>query len=449
MPAPDPKDIDALLQPVKLESFTVTPQTQSKNNFAGIPQIDKSKMWDFSLTEDGDGGRILSFLVDNKTVNFKLQKSESGAPIGAIRLPDSESEDFGIGGQSRKGRAQIHKAGPSRILGTFQTGKNNMTFEMGKSPDKEHDWSLVPRKSPDADVAEFVKAVLEKRGADTLESAPFVQMPVPTWGSIFGKLKDKALNAKFPMPSMDTLTYPLTGPAMGGMAVSGGLGAGAMAIKNMIDRIRGAEHNSLFADMALGAGGGAATAGLWRLFNGVDPKDAGAYTQNMRPGKYPQFTERFTEGKSYWDTLRGLPKNTKVEDGLAIGQLKHQNPEAFSAKATVGAPTQKKAFMSGNQEVDMIALQSILGADPTITPAERRALAGQARMAMSATGSTSVSVNEVKASGLGMLAGYIMSKAMGFGGLGTLASVAIGGAIGRGIGGKSGPTWNSRGYYEY
>jgi hypothetical protein len=52
--------------------------------------------------------------------------------------------------------------------------------------------------------------------------------------------------------------------------------------------------------------------------------------------------------------------------------------------------------------------------------------------------------------GLGMLAGYIMSKVMGFGGMGTIVSSAIGGAIGSTFGGrKNGPQFNSKGYYTY
>ena len=119
-------DVDTLLQPVDLKSISLSSQKPSRQIFAGIPSVNKSKMWDFSLTEDGEGGRLLSFLVDNKTINFKIHKSESGTPIGATRLPDSESEDFGLGGDARKGRAQIHKATPSKIVGTFQTGKNNI-----------------------------------------------------------------------------------------------------------------------------------------------------------------------------------------------------------------------------------------------------------------------------------------------------------------------------------
>ena len=413
-------------------------------------------MWDFSLTEDGEGGRLLSFLVDNKTINFKIHKSESGTPIGATRLPDSESEDFGLGGDARKGRAQIHKATPSKIVGTFQTGKNNMTFEFDKSPDSEHLWSLVPRKNPEANVSQFVKAILEKKIAAEDKGAG---------------LWDKIKKTRVPLPSIDTITYPLTGDAPGGIAVSAGLGAGAMALKNMYDRVSGNEHNSLLTDMLLGAGGGAAASGLFRWLGtpeGKPREDRDLYRNNMNPGQRMLFPQKFYTDKSYWDVLDSIAASKRLsppgmtfkdlirnKDLELSRQFFKDNQDKFNqiVKAQKGASqdddTTKTAFMSGNQEVDMIALQSILGADPTITPAERRALAAQARSAMSASGSTYVSINSVKAGGLGMLAGYIMSKMMGFGGLGTLASVAIGGAVGSSFGGKSGPMWNSRGYYEY
>jgi len=113
---------------------------------------------------------------------------------------------------------------------------------------------------------------------------------------------------------------------------------------------------------------------------------------------------------------------------------------------------QKLAFGTGNQQVDLIALQSILGADPTLTQGDRNILISQARSAMRSSGGQSISIDRVKNMGLGMLAGYILSKAMGFGGLGTIASVAIGGFMGSGSRGgvnSAGPRYNGAGYYTY
>lgn len=390
----------------------VQAQTRSRDIFAGIPSLDKSKMWDFSLTEDGSGNRILSFLVDNKTFNFKLGPQKDGAkPIGALRLPDSESADFGVGGNATKGKVQIHKANPSKLTGTFQTGKTNMSFEMEKTPDTEHDWSIVSRKDPSANVATFVRSILEKKSP-------------PKTAGFLSDLKNKFLDTKVPMIPEGALSYPLTGPLLGGLGVGAGIGAGAMALKNMYDRFNAEseeDYNPLWKDMLLGAGIGAAGVGGMRAMGKSNPPDPNAPINGKKP-------------MGYFDVVYGN-RMARVE------RLAKENLQKKSSE--------KVAFMTGNQTVDMIALQSILGADPTITQAERRALAGQARAAMSETGSTSIPVSKIQSSGFGMLAGYIISKMMGFGGLSSLAGAAIGGFIGNRMGSNSGAMWNSRGYYEY
>ena len=71
---------------------------------------------------------------------------------------------------------------------------------------------------------------------------------------------------------------------------------------------------------------------------------------------------------------------------------------------------QKLAFGTGNQQVDLIALQSILGSDPTLTQGDRNILISQARSAMRSSGGQSISIDRVKNMGLGMLAGYILWK---------------------------------------
>lgn len=496
MPSNVENDVDTLLRPVDLGSFALSTEAPSRNIFAGIPSIDKSKMWDFALTEDGKGERVLSFLVDNKTINFRLGQHKDGSPISATRLPDSESDDFGLGGQARKGRAQIHKAGPKRILGTFQTGKNNMTFEMSKGDEGEHSWSVTSRKDPDATVATFVQRVLEKKGEDSpelravmkgirskilpttqygdilpsvgpvtnekpldkvmqgidkLTVKPNSQNPtvLPEHGGIFANLKERLLKTKIPVPSMDTLSYPITGDLAGGLAVSAGLGAGLMGIKNLLQRVTGREHGSLIKDLLLGAGGGAAASGLVRMFDsgmkasvgevpGAKPnmaqqrnrKTFGMYSGNMLPGAHLIKPPKRPGEKNYWEML----------DDLKLMKANDANNKAAS---------EKSAFLTGNSTVDMIALQSILGADPTITAYERRALLGQAQMAMGSSRDSAVSVSDMQARGLGMLAGYVMSKMMGFGGLGTIASVALGGMVGGNMANHYGPMWNSKGYYEY
>jgi hypothetical protein len=436
----DDSDLQSLLQPVKLESFTVSPERGSRSTFSGIPKIEKSKMWDFSIGEDGSGNRVLSFLVNNRTINFRLSHSDKPEqPIDAIRLPDSETEDFGISGDNRTGRAQIHRSGPNSIVGTFQTGKNNMTFEFQKNESGDQDWRVFPRKNPNANVKTFVNAITGKRASDLdsvlkdLESSTVSTAVTGAPRSLFDAIK----KFRVPIPSVDTVTYPLTGPALRAIPIAGGIGAGAMGLRNMFQRATGQEHNSLLLDLLLGGGVGAGASGAFKLFGqhnspGKTPYETQMYSKNMKPQNSILFPTELATNKSYWDVIRDLPeRKTAQQDNVPIS--KHNK---------------KVAFGTGNQEVDLIALQSILGADPTLTQGDRNILIGQARTAMRSTGQTSVPVNSIRGMGLGMLAGYAISKFFGFGGLGTIASVAIGGGFGR-MGGGSGPTWNSKGYYVY
>jgi hypothetical protein len=110
--------------------------------------------------------------------------------------------------------------------------------------------------------------------------------------------------------------------------------------------------------------------------------------------------------------------------------------------------SQKLAFSSGNQTVDLIALQSILGADPTLTQGDRNVLVAQARAALRKAPGSSINVNQLRGMGLGMLMGYATSKLVGVGPFGTVASMAIGGGLGS-MGRKSGPSWQPGGYYTY
>lgn len=345
-------DIDALLAPVDL-----SPRSESNNQrqiFSGIPRTDRAKTWDFALTEGGDGGRVLSFLVDNRTINFQLDPpGEGNESILANRLADSEVDDFAVGGASHKGRAQIHRSGPSNIYGTFQTGKNNVTFSLENDGDDKK-WRVVPKKGPMPNVKSFVDAIVNKR-------------------------------AEFTVPHMDTLTAPITAPYGTALPLSALIGAGLMGTKNLatkaVDKVTGNEEErpSLAKDVITGAGVGAGATAIIKAL-----------------GERP------------------------IEQKVASGDT-----------------------------LSLITLQSILGADPTLNPADRRILLDQANRAMRATPGSQTSISQLKTTGLGMLAGYAAAKLMGFGGLGQLASVAIGGGIGSSFASKSGPMWHSKGYTTY
>jgi hypothetical protein len=143
-----------------------------------------------------------------------------------------------------------------------------------------------------------------------------------------------------------------------------------------------------------------------------------------------------------------MPQAEKpVMRSMSPEQIKHQN-KMLSEPDMLKQSSQKLAFSSGNQAVDLIALQSILGADPTLTQGDRNVLMGQARAALRQTPGRSINVNQLRGMGLGMLIGYATSKLVGFGPLGTVASMAIGGGLGS-MGRKSGPSWQPGGYYVY
>ena len=441
-------NIKSLLAPVDFESFSSDASHRERSTYSGIPSMNNPKMWDFSITENGDGTRNLSFLVDNRTLNFKLDEPDKpGEPIKAKRLTDTESDDFGVGGDSFKGRAQIHKSSPSKILGTFQTGKTNMTFELNSQKDN-NSWVISPRKHPVTTVKSFVDTVLEKKLHKT--AGPLLTLAIDKIKDFSNEAKEvKEKFKEFNTPTelkdkikqyiggltVDKLTYPITG-GIEALPSAALIGAGVMGARNIGQRIVGKQHNSLLKDLALGGAGGAVASGAFQL---LGSPDSPLYSENSR--------KMMTQNMDFKNPLE-IPEKLKTDPNyLDIIKKEYQERKLGSA-----VDLQKLAFGTGNQQVDLIALQSILGADPTLTQGDRNILISQARSAMRSSGGQSISIDRVKNMGLGMLAGYILSKAMGFGGLGTIASVAIGGFMGSGSRGgvnSAGPRYNSAGYYTY
>lgn len=441
-------NIKSLLAPVDFESFSSDASHRERSTYSGIPSMNNPKMWDFSITENGDGTRNLSFLVDNRTLNFKLDEPDKpGEPIKAKRLTDTESDDFGVGGDSFKGRAQIHKSSPSKILGTFQTGKTNMTFELNSQKDN-NSWVISPRKHPVTTVKSFVDTVLEKKLHKT--AGPLLTLAIDKIKDFSNEAKEvKEKFKEFNTPTelkdkikqyiggltVDKLTYPITG-GIEALPSAALIGAGVMGARNIGQRIVGKQHNSLLKDLALGGAGGAVASGAFQL---LGSPDSPLYSDNSR--------KMMTQNMDFKNPLE-IPEKLKTDPNyLDIIKKEYQERKLGSA-----VDLQKLAFGTGNQQVDLIALQSILGADPTLTQGDRNILISQARSAMRSSGGQSISIDRVKNMGLGMLAGYILSKAMGFGGLGTIASVAIGGFMGSGSRGgvnSAGPRYNSAGYYTY
>jgi hypothetical protein len=432
-------DLKSLLSPVEMGSFVLSPSDNARSIYSGIPSTQKSKMWNFSITEDGENERVLSFLVDNRTVNFKLKEPDKvGEPIKAKRLPDTESDDFGVGGSSFKGKAQIHKSSPSKVVGTFQTGKTNMTFELSKSSEGGEDWTVFPRKHPSYNVKSFVNSILEKnlntKNANIYDINNIANEAKNVYNSTPGikdsstSIWDKIKKTKIPLPDIDKITYPVTG-GVNALPIAALIGAGVMGAKNVGQAIIGSESRpSLLRDLLVGAGIGAGGSALFQFLGSPDSpifgqNDRAVMKDNIDPRKPMVFSDKFLNSDNYLDLLK---------------------------KRKSASESEKLAFGSGNSAVDLIALQSILGADPTLTQGDRNVLIQQARRALQSSSGGSISIDRIRNMGLGMLAGYIMSKVVGFGAFGSIAATAIGGAIGGSISGRrGGPKYNSKGYYTY
>jgi hypothetical protein len=501
------EDLKTLLEPVELGSFALSSQTRSRETYSGFPEIKNSKMWDFSITENGDGNRVLSFLVDNRTLNFQLEQSDQkDKPIAAKRLPDTEVDDFGVGGNAYTGRAQIHKSKGDNILGTFQTGKTNMTFQLERDSENPKKWSITPRKNPNATVQSFVKNITEKYNTKKASQPTSV-------GDMVNKL-----------------TYPLTG-GFGGALASAGIGFGLGGLKGLYDDWRYGKENNQFSVLQkalMGAGAGGLLSGAFQYFG--DPKymsetERFRHLNNMEPNKPFIFEPNFYTAPSYLDQLEWhkkknafegfraelnttpntfsraelkttpsrlgaphapptpntfqIPETPKIvaareavqraarereQNAQRLNQLNLEKTKetqlinshklikdknkSLSEQDMLKESSDKLAFSSGNQTVDLIALQSILGADPTLTQGDRNVLIAQARAALRKAPGSSINVNQLRGMGLGMLMGYATSKLVGFGPLGTVASMAIGGGLGS-MGRKSGPSWQPGGYYVY
>jgi len=501
------EDLETLLKPVELGSFALSSQTRSRETYSGFPEIKNSKMWDFSLTEGGDGNRVLSFLINNRTLNFQLEQSDQkDKPIVAKRLPDTEVDDFGVGGNSYVGRAQIHKSKNDNILGTFQTGKTNMTFQLERDSENPKKWSIIPRKHPNTTVQNFVKNITEKYNVKKASQSASV-------GDMVNKL-----------------TYPLTG-GFGGALASAGIGLGLGGLKGLYDDWRYGKENNQFSILQkalMGAGIGGLGSAAFQYMG--DPKymaesERLRHLNNMEQGKQFIFDPKFYTAPSYYDALQPhkkknafegfraelkttpntfsraelkttpsrlgtphapptpntfqIPETPKIvaareavqraarereQNAQRLNQLNLEKTKetqlinshklikdknkSLSEQDMLKESSDKLAFSSGNQTVDLIALQSILGADPTLTQGDRNVLIAQARAALRKAPGSSINVNQLRGMGLGMLIGYATSKLVGFGPLGTVASMAIGGGLGS-MGRKSGPSWQPGGYYVY
>ena len=444
-----PSVFDSIMEtkrPDTSESSNVSPLRES---YRGIPTNDKSKMWDYSVEEGEDGQRILSFLVDDSVVNFKLnQPKNQGENISVMRLPDADRADFVARGNATKGRFQVHKSGPSSIYGTIHGGKKTMTFGLENTDPTNHDWVMTAKNSPITDVAALVKSV---------------------------SIKDKTA---FQVPTMEQLTAPLTASYPVAMGLSALLGAGGMATyhigNKVLKRLRGedtSEDRPLWQDMLLGAGGGALASGAFKAF-GENDKELGRHAPRFNHHRLPNQPMVFdtpdelqpakivaTHGVSN-SVQPKVASDSHHHERFVYDECGHTETCRCSApkvtikktglcQSCVWSKEKELKFNKKASGIDVAHVQNLLSYDQSLTQADRRILISQLEQAARMSPNGEIDMNRIRNSGLGMLVGYITAKLMGFGIPGQIGTAALGGFIGANSTQSGGKQWDSRGFYHY
>jgi hypothetical protein len=374
---------------------------RSSEKYTTIPENTKSKRWDYALEEDGDGGRILSFLMEDGTLNFKINQPGENKEISAIRLPDSERDDFATRGNAVRGKMQLHKSGPGIIHGTIQNQGKIMTFLLEKNKDNE-EWTIRSTKSPDSNVVELIRAVTPNKIAKVLRGP-------------------ESSNA-------DILTTPLTADYPQAMGLSALIGAGLLGSyhvgRKVLDKIMGREVRStpLWQDLLLGAGAGAIGAGAFKMFGETD-KELGRRApryNHRRPASVPL-----------------VFASKKVETPLVVDPSMVQ-------------PYQKKASMQKEaNSIDISRIKNLLSFDNSLTSADRKILMSQLMQAEKIAVNGKIDIGRIRNAGLGALAGYILAKAMGFGIPTQIGAAAFGAFAAGGSTGNNSRKWDTRGFYHY
>ena len=358
-----------------------------KEIYKGIPTNTKSKMLDYALSDE-DGERMLSFLLDDSTINFKLNHpKEDGAAITAKRLPDAERADFGSRGNTTKGRFQLHKSSPSSIYGTIQGGKKTMTFALEGDDSGSGEWKVIAKKHPDLTISDLVNSV---------------------------KTQEKKA---FKLPDIDTVTAPLTADYSTALPLAAAVGATIMGAKNVgmkiWKKINGEYDDgpSLGNDIVIGGLGGTLIAGGAKLFG-----ESG--------------------GNKTWE----LPRLNYTQDKY--------KPWVFDELPRARDMAKVSSMQKEADNIDIARIQNLLSYDYSLTMMDRKILMQQLQQAMSLSQNGQIDVNRLKNSGLGMLIGYIAAKAMGFGMPMAMGAAALGGMIGY-TPKTSGPKYDTRGFYTY
>jgi len=413
-------------------------ETRTKEQYAGIPEKNKSEMWQASIEDGGDGKKILSFLVGDKTLEFALGESDAEG-VSANRLPDGDRNNFGTRGEALTGKFQVHKMSADKIYGTWQAGKKSITFAL----DKDGDGWRIKKKGdevPMSSVRDLVDAITIKKASDIntmLESikSKLVDGDPVHYNTVMARHGDQPLD-RF---SLEPYTLPqigLTGAA---------IGASLMAAKNLgqkgLSLLTGGydDSPSLLRDMAIGAGGGAIGLGAMKLMGERDDSDElvmmnGQRVPKAAREKYKDIFKSRTAGQ--FERRTGIQIRNMTDREKTLEELYLKN-----------AQEKKAAYYS----VDSIKL--LLANDFSLTPADRRLLMQQLQTAQYQTAGDITNIGKLKSMGLGTLAGYIAAKVLGLGTIGTIGASIIGGMLG--YGGQSapssqfGPKQHANGYTYY
>ena len=382
--------------------------------YSGIPTSSKQSNMRYSVLVDKKGDKEFRIQLAPKgaLLRWKLSPDKEGKGAKAERMPEipiGQPPDEDDGEIESQGMFQVHKSGKDEIYGTLQDGKTNQSIRFTRGQDGQG-WDMQPAQSPKArnkSALDFVTGMKLKTAAPI---APVTEEPYNLQPATHVPTNQDAYD--YQRRAVNTMTWPLTGDNLPlQMALTGGIGAlggaayhGYKKLRNMVTGEED-DDSTVGGDMARFGLAGAAAPVAWNALNSL----AGAYQSGLR--KVP-----------------GIQKNNSL------------NKKAYEYSSSA-------QYDDSPNGLDFRQVLSSLRSDTSLTPAEREQLINMAHKA-SAQG-LRVDPQALSAAGMGMLAGYVMSKLMGMGGFGQAAMSGLGGLVGYQMGKSPESRVYSRTGYTY
>ncbi len=348
--------------------------------YAGVPNSTSQNNVHYSIFKNKKDENAKEFRIKLKkggTIRWKIHpKEDEHTDIKAERLPthplggeEKDDDDLEL---ERKGTMQIHKSSGDEIYGTLQDGKVNSSIRLIRNKDQSG-WTVresAPPKSRGESAFNFVKSIKSKTAEYDVNDNP-LQTAVQD-----NKLREQG-------EAMNWVTYPLTGDdLLKQTLITGGLGAlggaayhGFKKLKRKVwdDGSDDEDESSLLADVGTFGLAGAAAPSAWRLGN-------------------------------YWMQPKPMQPYEKVGNDQSAQSI------------------QKEAF---GEDLDYRKVIGAIRGDSSISDMEREQLVNMARDASKKR--IPIDQQALTNAGFAALAGYIISKLMG---VGTLGSAVVGAGMG-------------------